>query len=197
VNFGLGGFASVEAVRIEVYTSAYRVAGTIHTPFRRVAEILTQLSSGHLAVERAQVSELALEDAPVIDAGTALVSLEEILVLLAPDLGGEARAEMRVAKQPVDVGLGVPPLHVRGTLHVPLGSDPAEGLANLADRFMPMTDATISSTAHPHLARRVPILAVRRDRSHIIVRHDGSGPAHRGAESRPDPADPDPGRRPD
>jgi hypothetical protein len=182
MTFGLGGFASVEAVRIEAYTSAYRIAGTIRTPFRRVAEILTQLPSGHLAVERAQVIEYAVADAPVIDAGTVLVSLDEILVLVAPDLRGEVRSEMRVAKRPVDVGLGLPPLHLRGTLHVPLGSDPAEGLVNLAERFVPMTDVTISSTAHPHLVRRVPILAVRRDRTHVIVRHDAADGGDSGDE---------------
>ena len=36
--FGLEGFASVEAVEVELYTAAYRITGTVHTPFRRVAD---------------------------------------------------------------------------------------------------------------------------------------------------------------
>lgn len=171
MTFGLGGFASLAEVEIEAYTSAFRVVGTIRTPFRRVAEILTQLSSGHLSVERARVIEHATTEAATVDAGTVLVSLDAILVLVASGLGGEPRGEMRVTKQPVDVGLGIPPFHLRGTLHVPIGSDPAEGLTNVSERFVPMTGARLTSAAHPHLEREVPVLAVRRDRAEVIVLH--------------------------
>jgi hypothetical protein len=80
---------------------------------------------------------------------------------------------MRVRKRPVHATLALPPLSVEGTIHVPEGSLPVDGLLNVPDRFLAMTDATLSSAAHPELERRVPILALRRDRAHVIVVSEG------------------------
>lgn len=175
--FGLSGFASVQELEIELYTSAYRVTGRVHTPFRRVAEILNLLPGGHLAVEGATIVEHAAPSKP--HAGnSAHVIVDEILVLLAPDLAGESSGEMRIRKRPAHAMLTLPPLLLEGTIHVPEGSLPVDGLLNVPDRYLPMTDATISSAAYPELGRSVPILALRRDRAHVIVvREDEESPA--------------------
>lgn len=165
--FGLGGYATVAEIEVELYTDAYRVAGTIHTPFRRVAELLNQLPGAHLAVENATIVEHGGGEPQ--RARTALVTVDEVLVLVAAGLVGESSAEMRIQKHPAHASLSIPPLRVEGTIHVPVGSDPADGLLNVPDRFMPMTDARITSGAHPALDRSVPILALRRDRAHVIV----------------------------
>jgi hypothetical protein len=174
--FGLGGFATVQELDIELYTSAYRVSGTIHTPFRRVAEILNLLPGGHLAVDDATIAEHVAHSAPR-RAASALVIVDEILVLLAPALVGDSSGEMRIRKRPVHAMLAIPPLSVEGTIHVPEGSLPVDGLLNVPDRFLAMTDATLSSAAHPELERRAPILALRRDRAHVIVVREGEEPA--------------------
>lgn len=166
--FGLESFASVESVAVEIYTSSYRVAGTIHTPFRRVAEILNQLPSGHVAIDDASITEHAAPAAPS-HAAVALVAVDEILVMLAPALAGEPRAEMRIQKQAASASLSMPPLRLAGTVHVPVGSRPVDGLLNVAERFMPMTDVTLTSAAYPELDRQIPILAVRRDRAQVLV----------------------------
>lgn len=165
--FGLSGFASVQELEIELYTSAYRVTGTVRTPFRRVAEILNLLPGGHLAVEGATIIEHAAPSKPHA-AESALVIVDEILVILAPDLAGESSGEMRIRKRPVRAMLALPPLSLEGTIHVPEGSLPIDGLLNVPDRFLAMTDAKLSSAAHPELERREPILALRRDRAHVI-----------------------------
>ncbi len=167
------GFASVQAVDVEIYTSAYRITGTIHTPFGRVAEILNQLPSGHVAIDDATVADYtaAASEAP---AASALVALDEILVMVAPGLAGEPRAEMRIQKQPAWAVLSIPPLRLDGTVHVPVGSRAVDGLLNVADRFLPMTDVRLSSGAHPSLDREIPILAVRRDRAQVMVVTDGA-----------------------
>jgi hypothetical protein len=166
--FGMGGFATVQELAIELYTAAYRVTGTIHTPFRRVAEILNLLPGGHLAVDGATFVEHAAPSAPR-RAASALVIVDEILVILAPDLAGASSGEMRIRKRPVHAMLALSPLTLEGTIHVPEGSLPVDGLLNVPDRFLAMTDATLSSAAHPELERRVAILALRRDRAHVIV----------------------------
>lgn len=168
MSFGIDGFASVEEVEVEVYTSAYLVTGAVHTPFRRVSDILNQLPSGHLLVERASIREHARDEEGVA-VGTAVVSLDEMCVIVAPGLAGEARAEMRIERQSVPATLAIPPLRLEGTLYVPMGSDPIEGLLNLAERFVVMTDSVLSSAPHPWLAREIPVLAVRRSRAHVMA----------------------------
>ncbi|HEX7224079.1 MAG TPA: hypothetical protein VF367_00695, partial [Candidatus Limnocylindria bacterium] len=44
-----------------------------------------------------------------------------------------------------------------------------DGLLNVPDRFLPMTDVTVSSSAHPQLDASVPVLAFRRDRAQVLI----------------------------
>lgn len=177
--FGLGGYATVEEIEIELFTAAYHVSGTIQTPFRRVAELLNQLPGGHLAVANATITAHGAEGA-VERAGSALVTVDEVLVLVAPSLVSESSAEMRIRKNPAHAVLSIPPLRLEGTIHVPVGSRPVDGLLNVPDRFMPMTDASLSSAIHPALDQSFPILALRRDRAHlIVVSEPGETPAER------------------
>lgn len=184
--FGLGGYASVEDVEVELFTAAYRVAGTIHTPFRRVAELLNQLPGAHVAVENATITEHGDTGAGE-RVGSALVTVDEVLVLVAPGLAGESSAEMRILKNPAHAVLSIPPLRLEGTIHVPVGSRPADGLLNVPDRFVPMTDASLTFASLPALDRTIPILAMRRDRAHVIVVTE---PGEAGTEHEPaaDPA---------
>ncbi len=180
MSFGISGFASVEAVEIEVYTSAYLVTGAVHTPFRRVSDILNQLPSGHLMMERASIREHGRDEQGAA-VGTAVVSLDEICVIVAPGVAGEPRAEMRIARQLVPATLVIPPLRLEGTLYVPIGTDPIVGLLNLAERFVTMTDVVLSSASHPWLGREIPALAVRRASAHVM--------ALRAADEESDPSD--------
>lgn len=169
MTFGLEGFGTVRPVRVELITAGYRVTGTIHSRFNRVAEILNQLSSTHLPVDDATVQE---HGAASRRAGTAIVTLEEILVMVAPDLADAPSGDMRVPKQPTRARLAIPPMWLDGTVYVPVGSLPTDGLLNVADRFVPMTDARISSSAYPNLDHDGPVVAVRRDRAHVILFDD-------------------------
>lgn len=189
--FGLEGFASVEEVEVEIYTDAYRIAGTVHTPFRRVAEILNQLTGAHLHVDGATVIAHGAPDEPE-RMSSGLVAVDEVLALIATGLGGEPRAEMMIRKQQARARLSIPPLHLEGTIHVPVESRVIDGLLNVPDRFLPMTDAVIRSAAYPELDREAPILALRRDRAHVITiletpeaRPDEEPDA---AEEQPEPA---------
>ncbi len=183
--FGLGGYATVEEVEVELFTSAYRVTGTIHTPFRRVAELLNQLPGGHLAIENATIAEHGV-DGPGERVSAAQVTVDEVIVLMAPGLVGESSSEMRILKHPAHAMLSIPPLRLEGTIHVPVGSRPVDGLLNVPDRFMPMTDVRVTSPSQPSLDRAVPILALRRDRAHVIV---VSEPVEAGTEREPDAAE--------
>ena len=174
MSFAFGGFAGPQTVEVEITTDALRVSGTIQTPFRRVAEILNQLPSGHLTVESATIVEHA-GGAPVI-AASALVAVDAVLTMEAAGLGDEARDDMRIQKRPIRAQLTIPPLRLVGTVHVTMGSTSIDGLLNVPDRFLPMTDVTVTSTVHPGLGGQVPILAFRRDRAQALVVADDEGP---------------------
>lgn len=173
--FGMDSFGTPQAVTVDIYTAAYRVSGRVETRFGRVAEILNQLAGGYLTVEQATVSE---HDDPngTVAAPTALVSVDEILVMVAPDLTAETHSEMRVQKRPVLAQLAIPPLRITGTIHVPMGTRPVDGLLHVPERFMPMTDATVASSRYPELGRKAAVLALRRDRAHVLLVADDENP---------------------
>jgi hypothetical protein len=83
---------------------------------------------------------------------------------------------MTIAKRAVRTQLDIPPFRIAGLLHVPHGSRPMEGLLNVNERYIPITDATIASGSFPELARTVPVLAVRRDRAHVLLVADDERP---------------------
>lgn len=174
MSFGIEGFAAVRPVRVELITAGYAISGTIQTRFSRVAEILNQLTATHVPVDGATMIEHGIDEA--VETSEAVVSVDEILVMLAPDLSRAPAGDMRVQKQPVHAELAIPPLRLSGMVHVPEGSRPMDGLLNVPERFVPMTDVTITSAREPSLERSAPVVAVRRDRAHVI-RFPGDDPA--------------------
>ncbi len=173
-TFGGGGIGDARSIAIDAYTAAYRISGSIETRFSRVTEILNQQSGGHLTVMRATVSEHA-DPTATLAAPSALVAVEEILVMVAADLSGSS-GEMRIPKRPVRAQLAIPPFRITGTIHVPMGSRPVDGLLLGTDQFMAMTDATIVSGTHPELERTAPVLALRRGRAHVLLVADDENP---------------------
>jgi hypothetical protein len=96
---------------------------------------------------------------------------------------------MRILKNPAHAVLSIPPLRLEGTIHVPVGSRPVDGLLNVPDRFMPMTDASLTSAIHPALDRSFPILALRRDRAHVIVVSEPVEPGTDGDDQGDEPGE--------
>jgi hypothetical protein len=172
-TFG-GGIGDAISVSVDVYTAAYRISGTIQTRFNRITEILNQLTGAHFEVTRATITEYA-DPSATLAAPSALVLVDEILVMVAAGLSG-ASGEMRVPKRPVRAQLAIPPLRITGSVHIPMGSRPVDGLLLGADQFMAVTDATIASGSHPELERTVPVLAVRRRRAHVLLVADDENP---------------------
>jgi hypothetical protein len=172
-TFG-GGIGNAASVSVDAYTAAYRVSGTIETRFSRITEILNQLSGAHLEVKRATISEYD-DPSATIAAPSALVPVEEILLMVAGELTG-ASGEMRVPKRPVRAQLAIPPFRITGSVHIPMGSRPVDGLLLGSDQFIAMTDATITSGSHPELERTAPVLAVRRRRAHVLLVADDENP---------------------
>jgi hypothetical protein len=175
-SFAVGGFVVSESrpIPVEVYTADYHLTGQLRTRLSRVAEILNQLGSTHLAVEQVTITEYG--DTVQQQAPHVFVPLGEILLMVAGGTEAHTRDEMRIPKRPIKVELALPPFRVRGTMYVALGSNVADGLLMGSDRFLPVTDATITSLPHPELARQVPALAIERDRAQLIVVEEDDEP---------------------
>jgi hypothetical protein len=186
-GFGTEGFGTARAVSVDVYTDAYRVAGTVETRFSRVAEILNQLTGAHLAIEAATITEYSDPGGSRV-APSALVAVDSILVMIVSGLDGGTSAEMRVPKRPVRAELSLPPLRITGRIHVAEGSRPIDGLLNMPDRFVAMTDASLTSGAHAELERSASVLAVRRDRAQVLLVADEERPDEP-LSTRPDERD--------
>ena len=176
-GFGTDAFQgpSLTSVRIDVYLPAFRVSGVTGTRFTRVADIVNQLSSTHLVIEQATVSEYA-DPTATLGANQVLVTVDQVLFVVAPDADGALRPEMRIPKRAVRAQLGLPPFRVTGLVHVPQGTRPVDGLLNAADRFLAMTDVTITSGAHPEMERHVAAVAVQRARAQVLLVSDDERP---------------------
>jgi hypothetical protein len=170
-----GGLGEIQTVEVDLITDAYRISGTVQTRFGRVTDILNQLTSTHLLVERATISEHA-DPSATLSAPSVSVEIGSVLLLAAPGLSGGSSSEMRIEKRAVKASLGLPPLRITGTIHVPMGSRPVDGLLNVTDRFLAMTDVTVTSGAHPELARSVEAVAVCRARAQILLVADDERP---------------------
>ena len=97
----------VRSVPVDVYTTAYRVSGTMATRFSRVADILNQQTSSHLVIEQATVSEYA-DPTATLGALQVLVTLDDVLFAMAGDTDPGARPEMRIPKRPIRAQLALP-----------------------------------------------------------------------------------------
>lgn len=168
------GSDSLTRVRLDLYTGAYRVSGSVPTRFSRVGDILNQLTASHLLVEQATVSEYA-DSSATLGARQVHVALDQVLLCVAATEGAP-RPEMRIPKRAVKAQIGIPPFRATGTIHVPQGSRPVDGLLNASDRFVTMTDVTIASADHPEVGRSAPAVAVQRRLAHMLLVADDERP---------------------
>jgi hypothetical protein len=165
----------IRAVAIDVYTSAYRVSGETSTRFGRVADIVNQLTSTHLIVEHATVSEYA-DPAATTGALQVLVTLDEILFVVAGEEPAETRPEMRIPKRPVRAQVALPPFRLTGAVHIAPGSRPVDGMLNMSERFLAMTEVAVACGGYPELTRTAPAAALQRKLAHLIMVLDDERP---------------------
>jgi len=165
---------SFSQVQLDIYTTDFRVSGTVNTRFSRVPDILNQVSATHIPLVHATISEYD-DPAATLAAEHVHVPLDEILFCVA-STEGEARPDMRIAKRAVKAQIAVPPFRFTGKVHVTVGSRPVDGLLNAVDRFMAMTEVTVTCARHPELGRTANALAVQRRRAHVLMVADDERP---------------------
>lgn len=167
--------SAVRSVPIDVYTASYRVSGQMATRFSRVADILNQQTSSHLVIEQATISEYA-DPTATLGALQVLVTLDEVLFVMAGATDPGGRPDMRIPKRAIRAQLALPPFRLTGMVHVPHGSRPMDGILNASDRFMAMTEVTVVCGAHPELGRTAEAVALQRRLAQLILVTDDERP---------------------
>jgi hypothetical protein len=162
-------------LEIECYTSAYRVSGSMATRFTRVADILNQVNSTHLVIQRATISEHAAPTS-TISAGQVLVAVDDILFAVSPGTEATSLPEMRIEKRPVRAQLAMPPFRVTGQVYVTRGTRPTDSVVNASERFMAMTEVDVTCTTLEGLDRRLPALAIQRRLAQLFLVIDDERP---------------------
>ncbi len=167
----------VSDVQVELYTSGYQVSGHMMTRFHKVADILNLGGSTHLAIERATVAEYA-DPGAARGGQSVLVAVEAVLFGISSGVDDAPAADIVVQKRPVKIQVAFPPFWLIGTFHVPQGSE-AMDVLNVADPFLSLTDAAVTSAAFPGFDGDAPIVAFQRKLAQILIVTDdvahGSG----------------------
>ena len=158
----------ISRVEVELYTAGFRVSGHMSTRFRRVADVLNLTGSTHLVVEEATVADYA-DPAASRGGPLVMVAVDAVLFGMSTGTDDSPTEELRIPKRPVRTEVAVPPFWLTGMVHVPQGSRPMDGLLNVADRFLPLTDVAVRSPEYPAFDRTVPILAVQRNLAQVLL----------------------------
>jgi hypothetical protein len=161
-------------VAVEVTTAGYRISGTVRTRFDRVASVLNNLDLSHLTVELATVSEL-YDPGQGKRVESVLISLDEILFLMA-DMPEERMTEqIIVPKRPVHALIGIPPFELKGTLFVPESvTSVGTALTMTPDAFVPMIDVEVTTWIRAELNHAYPVVAFQRRLVHVMSFEEGA-----------------------
>ncbi len=154
-------------VQVELYTVGFRVSGTMSTRFRKATDILNLSGSDHLAVGQATVTEYA--DPTAARGGQQVrVAISEILFGISSG-APEDDNEFQVQKRPVKMQVGMAPFWLTGMFHVPEASQAMEGLMNVSDRFVPLTDVAVSCAPYPAVDGTADVVAVHRALAQVFL----------------------------
>lgn len=165
----------VVQVQVELYTSGFRVSGRMATRFRRVADILNLTSSTHLVVEDAVVEDYA-DPGHNRTAGTVMVPVDAVMFGSSSGVDDSGADELRIPKRPVQTQIAVRPFWLNGRVHVPQGSRAMDGLLNASDRFLALTDVSVTCAEYPQFNREAPVLAVQRSLAEVLLSSDDEAP---------------------
>jgi len=177
----------VVQVQVELYTSGFRVSGRMATRFRRVADILNLSSSTHLIVEEATVADYA-DPGSTRTAQQVMVPVEAVLFGSSSGVDDSGADELRIPKRPVQTQIAVRPFWLTGMVHVPQGSRPMDGLLNASDRFLALTDVSVTCAEYPQFNRQSPVLAVQRSLAEVLLSSDDEAPEELLADILPEDA---------
>jgi len=158
-----------QAVQLILYTDSYVIRGNVWTRQHRVTDVLNRAEDDFIVVEGAVVEEFGGRG-EVDRADFAQVNLSAVLFAVS-DVPVEATPELRTPKVQERALITVPPFRVTGRIHLLPERNLRDALRELTERFVPITDATYWSERIGEPRTSAMVLAVNRERAHILAPH--------------------------
>lgn len=158
-----------QAVQLILYTDSYVIRGNVWTRQHRVTDVLNRAEDDFIVVEGAVVEEFGGRG-EIDRADFAQVNLSAVLFAVS-DVPVEATPELRTPKVQERALISVPPFRVTGRIHLLPERNLRDALRELTERFVPITDATYWSERIGEPRTSAMVLAVNRERAHILAPH--------------------------
>jgi hypothetical protein len=168
-------FQELRRTELTLYTDALITRGVVRTRQHRVTDILNFADDPFLILEEVTVDEYGGRGQP-IRSEFAQVNLDTVLFAVA-NTPVQAIPELRTPKATERAIISVPPFRVTGTIHLmPTGGNLRASLSELADRFLPVTDAVYWSDTVGEARQTALVLAINHRRAQIMAPHQEVDP---------------------
>jgi hypothetical protein len=154
-----------EMLAADFFTTAYRMSAHVDTGKRRLADILSDRLSDYLLLQDIYVSRIYKPGEIVAHYKTGSLLKEQItFVVLPTEADGLSKEHIYPAltRQMREVFITVPSFEIQGSLRV-VGKLDLQALLSIGtDRFMPLLNATASSSLLPQVQFSGPVILVNR-----------------------------------
>ena len=166
--------ASVQQVRLTLYTDSFVVHGAITTRQRRVTDMLNMAEERFLVLSDVATDEFGAHGEQ-LRAEFAQINLASVLFAVVNEPVDPA-PELRTPKIPEEALISIPPFKVTGHIHLMPERSLREALSELTGHFLPVTDATYWSDTLGEARVTAELLAVNHERAQILAPHRVSDP---------------------
>ena len=181
----------LRAIPMTLYTELFVVRGILQTRFHRVTDILNGTEEPSIVLEDVSLEEFGSDAAPAT-AEFAQVNLSSILFAVSLQTVQAVR-ELRTPKVAERAFVSIPPFRVMGNIHLLPERNFRDSLAELHQKFVPVTDAVFWSDRERQAPQTAAMVAVNQSRAQILAPfHEAAGwaaIAPEPARDRPRPPD--------
>ena len=155
----------------DFFTSAYRMSGHVDTGKRRLADILSDRLSDFLLLQDIYVSRIYMPGEIVAHFKTgSLIKKQITFVVLPTEADGLSKDHTYpfLMRQMREVFVTVPSFEIRGSLKI-IGKLDLPALLSIGtDKFMPLLNATASSSLLPQVQFSGPVILVNKSSVEIF-----------------------------
>jgi hypothetical protein len=159
---------------IEVLTADHHLVGHVWTGGRRFSTWLNLEDVSTLTLKNAALRSLHDLEKPEVPLEYVLVNRDAVLAVIPRDapvvsLSGvqPQRPLEHVDKEPHGVVVSIPPLAVRGQMHVARSADLQRALISFPGTFVPITEARVVYTPKPVALWQGEVVLINRDKAQL------------------------------
>jgi len=159
---------------VTLFTDSQIIRATVPTHLRRLSDLLNSAEHDSIVVANPTIEEFGSRALPTTGE-YAQVNLNALLFAVANEQI-DPTPELRLQKSTERALIIVPPFRIVGRIHVLPGRELRIALAELTERFIPVTDAEFWSDTLGEAKVAAPMIAFNRARAHILTTHRAADP---------------------